>query len=471
MPFLPQALEVMINLMKDSSVQVKDTAAWTIGRICERHITSITQELWVRMTRNLQPGEPPEAEGVLLAGLKDDPRVANNVCWAFHNLAEHCEETRNDATNVLSPLFVTLATALLHCTERPDAGENNLRCSAYEALNTLLTNSAEDAKKNIEQMLPVIIGRLEATFQMPVVSNDDREVVNELQGLLCGSLQVVTQKLGPLAVPHADKLMQLLLQVFGAKNSTVHEEALMAVGAIANATEAAFENYMPHFRPFLSLGLSNCEEHQVCAVAVGVVGDICRALEAKVSPYCDEIVALLLRNLQNPSLNRNVKPPILCCFGDIALAIGGHFEKYLQVTMNMLSQAAQTQIDENNPDLVDYLHQLREGIFEAYTGVLQGLRADGKQECFLPYYEGALLLVQQVSDPASRNESSIDDLVRAAVGVVGDLAMTLGPSFKQIARQAPHKDYIRVLMREAKTSKVESTRQVGKWAHQTVFGA
>merc|ERR1712087_948409 len=145
MPFLPQALEVMINLMKDSSVQVKDTAAWTIGRICERHITSITQEVWVLMTRDLQPGDPPEAEGVLLAGLKDDPRVANNVCWAFHNLAEHCEETRNDATNVLSPLFVTLATALLHCTERPDAGENNLRCSAYEALNTLLTNSAEDS--------------------------------------------------------------------------------------------------------------------------------------------------------------------------------------------------------------------------------------------------------------------------------------------------------------------------------------
>jgi len=48
------------------------------------------------------------------------------------------------------------------------------------------------------------------------------------------------------------------------------------------AVEADFEKYMPHFRPFLCLGLNNYEEHQVCGVAVGVVGDICRALEGKV---------------------------------------------------------------------------------------------------------------------------------------------------------------------------------------------
>merc|ERR1719171_16798 len=121
---------------------------------------------------------------------------------------------------------------------------------------------------------------------------------------------------------------------------------------------------MGHFGPFLSLGLSNYEEHQVCAVAIGVVGDICRALEAKAATYCDEIVQLLLRNLQNPALNRNVKPPILSCFGDIALAIGGHFEKYMQVTMTMLVQASQTSIDVADPDMVDYLNQLREGILE-----------------------------------------------------------------------------------------------------------
>lgn len=168
----------------------------------------------------------------------------------------------------------------------------------------------------------------------------------------------------------------------------------------APAVEADFEKYMPHFRPFLSFGLSNHEEHQVCGVAVGVVGDICRALEGKVQPYCQEILQLLLANLQNPTLNRNVKPPILSCFGDIALAVGGEFEPYLPLTMSMLQQAGLTSMDVSNADLAEYLGRLREGIFEAYTGVLQGLRADNKGAAFQPYLPAAMHLLAQVSGGA-----------------------------------------------------------------------
>ena len=66
-------------------------------------------------------GGPGQQEGVLLTGLKDDPRVANNICFALHNLAEQLDEQRNAATNPLSPLFVTLARSLLEAADRPDA--------------------------------------------------------------------------------------------------------------------------------------------------------------------------------------------------------------------------------------------------------------------------------------------------------------------------------------------------------------
>jgi hypothetical protein len=163
---------------------------------------------------------------------------------------------------------VDLTRALLQCTERLDAGENNLRCSGYEALNTVLANAAEDTKPLIEQLLPVILQRLEQSFNSPIVSNDDREAVNELQGLLCGSLQVVTQKLQTRAIPQADRMMQLFLQVFGAKNSTVHEEALMAVGAVANGkflhrTRATMTVLVPKLEcaSLLSLGEELREVH------------------------------------------------------------------------------------------------------------------------------------------------------------------------------------------------------------------
>ena len=85
--------------------------------------------------------------------------MASNVCLALHNLAEQCEPTRDNATNDLSGPFVDLARALLACTERPDAAEGNLRTSAYEALNTVLTNSAEDTAGSVLQLLPVILQR------------------------------------------------------------------------------------------------------------------------------------------------------------------------------------------------------------------------------------------------------------------------------------------------------------------------
>jgi len=36
---------------------------------------------------------------------------------------------------------------------------------------------------------------------------------------------------------------------------------------------------------------------QVCAAAVGLMGDLCRALGVKVLPYCDETMVMLLENL------------------------------------------------------------------------------------------------------------------------------------------------------------------------------
>ena len=122
----------------------------------------------------------------------------------------------------------------------------------------------------------------------------------------------------------------------------------------------------------------------------------------------------LLQNVANPALNRNVKPPILCAFGDIALAIAGAFEKYLAVTMQMLVQAAGTQIDMNEPELVDYLNKLREGIFEAYTGVVQGLRADSKAAAFMPHVPGVLGLLQQVATSINTDADPGEELVRAA---------------------------------------------------------
>ena len=44
-PIVEQAMPMLIELMHDPSVVVKDTAAWTIGRVCELHTEAAINEV------------------------------------------------------------------------------------------------------------------------------------------------------------------------------------------------------------------------------------------------------------------------------------------------------------------------------------------------------------------------------------------------------------------------------------------
>lgn len=84
-----------------------------------------------------------------------------------------------------------------------------------------------------------------------------------VQGLLCGVLQVVIQKLSDNdsaktgLLEKADSIMQALLGVFQCHAGSVHEEAMLAVGALTYACGQSFTKYMQSFYPVLKLGLEN----------------------------------------------------------------------------------------------------------------------------------------------------------------------------------------------------------------------
>ncbi len=107
--------------------------------------------------------------------------------------------------------------------------------------------------------------------------------------------------------------------------------------------------------------------------------------------------------MQNPDLNRAVKPHLISVFGEVAGAVGKHFIAYLVYVMTLVIQAAATtvpvrcvlrrsitwcfpfssltlfstvfavpcivQLDDD--DLVDFLYDLRYSIMEAFVGIVQ----------------------------------------------------------------------------------------------------
>ena len=83
----------------------------------------------------------------------------------------------------------------------------------------------------------------------------------------------------------------------------------------------------------------------MCIAAVGVLADITRAIGENILPFCDDLMTVLLTNLQDADVHRSVKPHILSVFGDIALAVGKNFVKYIDIVTQTLQQAAQTKVD------------------------------------------------------------------------------------------------------------------------------
>ncbi|CAK9250638.1 unnamed protein product [Sphagnum jensenii] len=460
-PLVNVALNFMLSAMTDENTHVKDTTAWTLGRIFE-FLHGPNVQFPVITQENL-----PLILAVLLESIKDTPNVAEKVCGAIYFLAQGYEESTG-ALSPLSPFFQNIVQALLATTDREDAGDSRLRTSAYETLNEVVRISTQDTAAIVIQLVPVIMQKLNHTLEMTVLSSDDREKQSELQALLCGVLQVIIQKLGASdatkfgIVQYADQMMTLFLRVFACRSATVHEEAMLAIGALAYATGAEFGKYMTEFYRFLEMGLQNFEEYQVCAVTVGVVGDICRALDDKVLPFCDGIMTQLLKDLSSNQLHRSVKPPIFSCFGDIALAIGEHFEKYLIYAMPMLQGAAELSAQQviRDDELIDYNNQLRSGIFEAYSGIFQGFKSN-KAELMIPYAGHILQFIETVYQDKDRDDS----VMKAAIGVMGDLADTLGPSAAPLFKQAVfYKDFLD----ESTSSDDQQLKETAEWALSTI---
>lgn len=70
-------------------------------------------------------------------------------------------------------------------------------------------------------------------------------------------------------------------------------------------------------------------------------------------------------------LRDTLKPSVLVTFGDIAQAIGTQFDPYLTVVVQVLQQAAQVSLAEDvDVDTINYVESLREGIVDAWSGIL-----------------------------------------------------------------------------------------------------
>jgi len=422
-PMVEQSLSHLVMALQDPSVAVRDTIAWTLGRIAMFHPAIVP-------VKQLMP--------LLCEKLRDVPRVSANICWNVQVLAESqpggIAAGQYPDSTVLSEFFTAIAMGLLEVVARPDADERQLRMAGYNALSVLVSKAGNDCLGHMQALTQEMLKHLAESYK-----SIDREC--ELQGYICGVLTSLVSRLRENIAPAADKIMEEALKVISAYQQVrggaqvLHEEALLLIVALANAAGAGFERFMPHFAPHLSVGLQNYEEVQVCLTTTRMVGDLCTALEGKIVSYCDTILQILYINLKNPAVDRKIKAAVMTCFGDIAMAISGDFEKYLGPVVQMLREASSTRLADgpDSEEWIEYLNSLREGVLEAYSGIIHGLKESGKLQLFKEHVNTVLMLVKEITE----DQTSQMPVIKAAVGVVGDLVLVFQTELTAYVGKAP----------------------------------
>lgn len=179
------------------------------------------------------------------------------ICRTIYFLAKGQEDVALDLS-IFTPLLGEIIFALLCITDRTDVGNSKLQFFANEALNEIVRCSQMPQMTNmLDQFLNAITNMLVRNIDLPILSSEEKKKQSDLQALLCGVFQIVIQNLciyddTKLLFHQAfDQLMTLFLRFFTSLSSTVHEEAMFAIRAFADATVQEFFKYMPQFYNYL----------------------------------------------------------------------------------------------------------------------------------------------------------------------------------------------------------------------------
>uniref|UniRef100_A0A2P2QRY8 Importin subunit beta-1/Transportin-1-like TPR repeats domain-containing protein n=1 Tax=Rhizophora mucronata TaxID=61149 RepID=A0A2P2QRY8_RHIMU len=114
--------------------------------------------------------------------------------------------------------------------------------------------------------------------------------------------------------------------------------------------------------------------------------------------------------------------------------------------------------------MIEYANSLQNGILEAYSGILQGFKNSPKTQFLISYAPHILHFLDSLY-----LEKDMDDVVmKTAIGVLGDLADTLGSSAGPLIQQSlSSKDFLD----ECLSSEDDMVKESAEWAKLAISRA
>lgn len=456
------AMQVLIDtLMHDPSLAVRDTTAWTLGRAvsADRDTAMLHLRLLIDCLRST-------------LAVAENPLFAAHICCAIHSIAESFADEAEQDSGALTESVDSLVHVLIQTADRVDANESNLRISAYESIGMLFSSVPNDGVPIVEAWVPRLLEKLQMTLRMVpnALSEDDLQTLIEQQGLICGILTTATHRCSEkVLAPIADRLMEVYLATFkmGPHGGSL-EDSFLAIGALADVIGSDFRRYMSYFVPEVQRALSNVSNWQLCGVAVGAVTELSRALGKELNQYAEGLMYLLLEAVKSSALDKSVKPSILICFGDLALALKGDFENYINQVMDCMKGAAESSVTmavaSDDYDMLDWIQQLQEAVLEAYVSILSGLRDESKQDTLKLYVDWVLSFCEVLCERQGQCGPMSDETLKQMMALLGDL----GEAIPQVREAIGSKRWVALSIDQGSRSSDHRTKELADWARNVI---
>jgi importin subunit beta-1 len=114
--------------------------------------------------------------------------------------------------------------------------------------------------------------------------------------------------------------------------------------------------------------------------------------------------------------------------------------------------------------MTEYTNSLRNGILEAYSGIFQGFKNSPRTQLLIPYAPHILQFLDSIY-----MEKDMDEVVmKTAIGVLGDLADTLGSHVGGLITQSvSSKDFLN----ECLSSDDHTIKEAAEWAKHAITRA
>ncbi|GIX65879.1 HEAT repeat-containing protein [Babesia caballi] len=400
----------LCEVLDDPSIAVQDTAAWTIGRIASFHCPVIIPHL------GSLDDAGSNVSKIMLA-LYKPARVAANICWFFHELAEG-EAQMEVPHKVVDAMFTKVCDALVRSASRDDAMERNLFSSAYSSLCSFITNASDACRPQMCGMLE----HFERMLSQSVSSEDRSPEARSRQEAICGVIQVLLARVE--YVPNMQSLWRSLCLIL---QEDINEDALLTTSALLNRVGSADSlPYLPQLVEIVIMGQRRTDMVDACKACVELTSDMARVMDRQIQPYLPQLMELLLGALADFNTPQKLKPPIVTALGDVAMAAGAAFSRFLEPTMRLLLQAAATSFDmiPADEEWAWYINDLREGALLSFTGILYGQKGANQLALLRGYVSSILQFAQQVVETPPQYFSVGN--YKLAVALVGDLASAFG---------------------------------------------